>query len=115
MPATSDPSLHRALTALTWRECERHLAFAYEMVGEQHNRLALTPALDVATRNYYDRPYRVIDGGRFSDSLLQGITDARMRALPPVGNVDSFIDSTDVLSEPLRARAAAGGLLTSVR
>ena len=74
LPVAGDlrPVLHRALTASTWRECERHLAFAYEMVGEQHNRLALTPPLDVATRNYYERPYRVIDGGRFSDRPAAG-------------------------------------------
>ncbi len=36
--------------------------------------------------------------------------DAQVRALPMVGAIDQWVDSTDVLARPDRARAVAGGL-----
>ena len=113
--AVLGPSLTRALAAPTWHEREEHLGLAYVIVAEQHNELGLTPPLDASTRNYYERPYQVIEAGRFSSALQQSISRARIRELPPVGNVDQFIDSTDVLSDAAQARAAASLLLGGLR
>jgi hypothetical protein len=105
------PTLVQALAAKTWTDREGHLGRAYETVAEQHNCLGLTPPLDATTRDYHERPYQVIDGGRFSLALLRTVADARIRQLPLVGSVDQFIDSTDVLTDPPRARAAASAVL----
>jgi hypothetical protein len=101
------PPLVAALGAGIWSEREQHLCLAYEMVAEQHNQLGLTPPLDASTRGFHGRPYQVIDGGRFAIALLKTVSDSRLRRLPPVGNVDQFIDSTDILTDPELARAAA--------
>lgn len=105
------PDLIIALGAGPWAAREAALGRAYRSAAGLHNELALTAPLDPSTRDYYDRPFAVIGAGRFSVALLQGVTDAEVRALPMVGGVDQFVDSTDVLSRPDRARAAAAALL----
>lgn len=108
-------SLTQALAAPTWEQREEHLGLAYVAVAELHNGLGLTPPLDASTRTYYERPYQVIGADRFSAALQASISSARIRALTLVGSVDQFVDSTDVLSDPQRARAAATGLLGDLR
>jgi hypothetical protein len=85
---------------------EAALCRAYESAARWHNALGLTAPLDPAVRSFHDRPFRVLNAGRFAAALLAAITDPGVRELPPVGAVDQFVDSTDVLSDALRSRAA---------
>ena len=113
LPGTSvvAAGLGRALGAATWEDREGGLCSAYRETAERHNRLGLTSPLDSSPRSYFGRPYDVIDGGRFAAALRETIGDPALRTLPLVGGVDQFLDSTDVLSHPQRARAAAAALL----
>ncbi|MFF3629613.1 hypothetical protein [Streptomyces sp. NPDC002164] len=43
----------------------------------------------------------------FAAALLDRITDPVVRGLPPIGAVDQFVDSTDVLGHPTSAQEAA--------
>jgi|SRR4051794_34244314 hypothetical protein len=83
---------------------EESLCRAYTLVAQRHNVLGLTPPLDPTPRGYFDRPYRVLGADRFTDALLATVTDPAVRALPRIGAVDQFVDSTDVLSHADRAR-----------
>jgi hypothetical protein len=105
------PHLAAAIAATSWPARERHLAQAYRAAAGLHNGLGLTPALSTRTRRYYDRPFRVINAGRFTAALLDAIADPQVRELPGVGAVDEFIDSTDALGNTglLRAAIAAAG------
>ncbi|RCG20109.1 DUF4037 domain-containing protein [Sphaerisporangium album] len=87
-----------ALHARGWRAREEHLCRAYERVAGLHNRLALTEPLDPSVRPFFDRPFRVIGASRFADALLAG-AGPEVGSLAPVGTVDQFSDSTDVLSD----------------
>ncbi len=51
--------------------------------------------LDTRTRRYFDRPYHVLDAGRFTTALRDAITDPQIQQLPATGAVDQHIDSTD--------------------
>ncbi|MFE2517855.1 hypothetical protein [Streptomyces mirabilis] len=62
--------------------------------------------VDPATRPYHSRPFQVLRADRFSKALTARITDPTLRDLLPVGSVDQFLDSTDVLSRPKLTRAA---------
>jgi hypothetical protein len=106
-------ALAAALAASGWRAREEHLCRAFERVAALHNRIALTEPLEPSVRAFHDRPFRVIGAARFAESLLEGIGDPLVRALPPVGSVDQFGDSTDLLTHPERARAAARALLAA--
>ncbi|HYT26426.1 MAG TPA: DUF4037 domain-containing protein, partial [Actinomycetota bacterium] len=58
--------LGAALAGPDWPSRERHLSRAYMIAAEAHNRLGLTSPVDPATRPYYERPYQVLDAGRFA-------------------------------------------------
>ncbi|MGC4948804.1 DUF4037 domain-containing protein [Streptomyces sp. DT224] len=94
------PVLAAALAATDWHTREDHLAHAYESVATIQNRLGLCDPVDPATRPYHDRPYRVLHAERFAGALTARITDPAVLALPQIGAVDQFIDSTEVLSRP---------------
>ncbi|MHC5906947.1 DUF4037 domain-containing protein [Streptomyces sp. S6] len=100
------PHLTATLAATDWQAREQHLAHAYETVAAAHNRLGLTDPVDPTTRPYHTRPFRVLRAERFAAALSARVTDPAVRALPVVGAVDQFVDSTDVLSRPRRTRAA---------
>lgn len=81
------------------------LCTAYEAAGEWQNRLGMAEPIDARRRPFFDRPYPVIDAGRFAAALLARVGDPDVAALPPVGAVDQFADSTAVLCQPRLARA----------
>ena len=101
------PDLTAALAATDWRTREEHLAQAYETVAGLHNQLGLTDRVDPATRPYHSRPFRVLRADRFAEALTARIGDSALRELPPVGSVDQFLDSADVLGRPERTRAVS--------
>jgi hypothetical protein len=105
--AALGPPLTAAVAATGWPDRQRHLSQAYETAAARHNDLGLTRSLDPRTRPYYDRPYQVIDAGRFAGALRQAITDPQVRRLPATGAVDQFIDSTDALESAGFLRAVA--------
>lgn len=101
------PPMTAAVRASTWPEREDHLSAAYEAAARLHNNLAVTPPLDPAVRpRFYDRPYRVLESGRFVAALRDQIHDDQVRALPLTGAVDEFIDSTDGIGDLGLLRAA---------
>ena len=93
---TLTPFLSAALAATSWQERERHLSPAYEYVAGLHNDLGLTEPLDAEVRYFHDRPFLVLDSFRFADALVATISDPDIKALPQVGAVDQYVDSTDL-------------------
>jgi Domain of unknown function (DUF4037) len=99
------PVLQSALSAPSYAEREQSLVTAYELLARAQNALALHEPVDPTARNYHTRPFRVLHGGRFAEALAATVDDPALTALPQVGSVDQWIDSTDLLSEPGRMRA----------
>jgi hypothetical protein len=96
-------------SAARWPDRERALVQALEAAAARHNELGVTGPLDTAARRFYDRPYLVLDAGRFTAALRGQIAGPRVRRLPITGAVDEFVDSTDALrgTGSLRAAVAA--------
>jgi hypothetical protein len=88
------------------RHREQSLCAACEVVARMHNDLRLTAPIDATTRPYYDRPYRVIDAGRFAAALRDSIVADEIRRLPMTGAIDQFVDSTDALGDISLLRSA---------
>lgn len=99
-------ALKAALAATDWASREAQLCAAYVATAAAHNRLELTAELDTSPRGYYDRPYQVIDAGRFAAALTDAIGDTALRQRARTGAVDQFIDSTDALGDSRLTRAA---------
>ena len=98
------PHLDAALKATDYPARETALCSAYEYVARCYNQLHLTPPVDPETRLFYERPFRVLEGDRFAEACLAAIQDEWLKRQPLVGNVDQFVDSTDVLSSVHRSR-----------
>ena len=96
------PILRSALSARSYAEREAALVAAYELLARAQNALALHEPVDPTVRNYHTRPFQVLHAERFADALVGTVDDPDLTALPQVGSVDQWIDSTDVLSDSER-------------
>lgn len=83
---------------------EDALVGAYEEVARRHNAAQITDPEEPTARLFHERPFRVIDAGRFAQACVKAIDDPALRAVPLVGAIDQWVDSTDVLSNAGRAR-----------
>ena len=95
------PHLRAALVADGWQERERHLALAYELAAAKHNALGITEAMPTETCNLFGRPFRVITHHGFAEAVRARIEDDEVRRIAarrPIGSVDQFSDSTDLIS-----------------
>ncbi len=106
--AKLSPIFGQVLAAGTWREREAHLSQAYEFLAKQHNALAITRQVKTQVSQYYDRPYLVIHAYELANEIFQAIGDEKLRSLPPIGSVDQFSDSTDILSNTEMSRRLQG-------
>jgi hypothetical protein len=102
--AEAEP-LRAALAATDGPTRERHLTAAYESAARRHNALALTAPVDPKVRPFHDRPYRVLDAGRFASALRERITDPELRTRPLTGAIDQFTDNTAVAGNRRLTRA----------
>jgi hypothetical protein len=107
--ARLSPHLDAALAARGWHDRQQHLVDAYEIVAGMHNELDITEPLSTQASSFHNRPFLIIEAGRFADALRDQIQDERVRHLPEaIGSIDQFVDSTDVLSNAvIRQRVKA--------
>jgi len=97
------PVLERILHGNSWQERDTHLAAAYSIIAEMHNALGVTAPLPVTPRLFHQRPFHIIDGGKFAAALLEKITAPWLNPVlrrSPIGSLDIFTDNSDMLEDP---------------
>ena len=94
------PQFQAAIAATNYPDREAALVQCFEGVARLHDDLDIDPTV----RNFYARPFRVLDADRFATAYREQITDPWVRHLPLIGSIDQFVDSTDVLSYPETAQ-----------
>ena len=100
------PILSAILSSGEWKEREDHLSKAYELTARMHNSLHITDPLDTGVRPFYNRPFLVIEAGRFARAISAQIVDPEVRGLPYcLGSIDQISHSVDVLTTPSRRQA----------
>lgn len=100
-----EPTLSAVLRADTPLDRETALTEAYTIMAEQHNALGVTPPLPVEVSRFHNRPFLVIHADRFATALRDTIRDPAIHRLPfPIGAIDQWADSTDVLDPPAAFR-----------
>ena len=104
-----EPVLRAAIAGETWQSREQHLCAAFEIVARMHNAMGLFATLDTGTMSFHERPYRVLGAGRFAKAVSDEIRDESLRMIyakaGPIGSIDQFADSTNLLMRPdLRTR-----------
>ncbi|MET7397934.1 DUF4037 domain-containing protein [Dactylosporangium sp. NPDC005572] len=88
---------------------------AYEAAGRAQNTLPLAGPVEATRRGYHDRPYEVIDAGRFAAALTGRITEPALTGLPLIGGIDQYADSTDVLTRPALCQAIMAAAYSALR
>lgn len=106
------PGISPMATALDGDDRQVALCTAYELAGEWQNRLGLAAPVDATRRPFHDRPYQVIDAGRFAAALRESIGDPAIAALPMAGTIDQISHNPAVLCSPTLCRAFASKLVT---
>jgi len=96
------PVLLEVLGADTYEQREAALVSAVEALAVRHNALGVTAPVDPSVRPFHSRPFLVLDSNRFANACFERVTDPWLKSLQPVGAIDQFVDSTDVLSDPER-------------
>jgi len=96
-------TLEGALSAASYGEREAALVVAYRLVGERHNSLGITPTVCAEPRSFHDRPYLVSAAEDFVAACRSCLKDPWLASLQPVGSVDQFADSTEILTDPRSA------------
>lgn len=96
--------LASALTAVDWRERQRHLADAYLAVGRLQLERAIPGAIAPELGPFHDRPFVVINAAQLAQGLIDAIEDRQAKHLALAGAVDQFSDSTPLLTAPQKAR-----------
>ena len=110
---TVGPLLAAAMAADRWPAAEEALVAAYQEVATRHNRLGLTEPLDPAPRQFFDRPWLVLDADRFAVACLDAMADRRLASLQPIGAIDQFVDSPPTCSASAPPCAARSGGCTT--
>jgi hypothetical protein len=97
------PALTGALHVASWEERAANLCTAYETIAAMHNALKITGPIPAKVSQFWGRPFRVIQGGKFAAAILKQIKDPRITPLmkrSPIGGIDIFTDNTDLLEDP---------------
>lgn len=93
------PLLWQAQQAQIWNERTEALAHAYEVLARLQNELKVSRTLPTTVSRFYDRPFPVIHGGRFTQALVQQIADPAVRHIVAqrlIGNINQWSDNTDM-------------------
>ncbi len=59
----------------------------------------MTPHLPETVSQFFNRPFKVIDGGSFAQALVAQITDPAVKRVASrqlIGSIDQFSDNTDL-------------------
>jgi hypothetical protein len=99
------PPLTAVLNAQNWRDRESNLCHAYEIAARMHNRLDISDPLAESSSQFFGRPFRIIDGGKFASALKACIQGPAVKSIAErrlIGNIDLLSDNTDLLEDPAR-------------
>ncbi|SCL72692.1 DUF4037 domain-containing protein [Micromonospora peucetia] len=103
-------SLADALGPGDWPSREDGLVRALEALAAWTDDTRLAAPVRARPRPFHRRPFLVLDAGRIASALCAAITDPALRERPPVGAVDQYVGSVDVLTHARRVRRVAAAL-----
>ncbi len=106
-----EPLLAGALHSTSWRQREKSLAPAMEALVGRHNELGLADEQPARVRGFWNRPFKIIGGEGIAASIGRRIADPRLKRLSmerPIGSLDIFSDSTDMIENGSLAGALEG-------
>lgn len=106
------PVLQAVQQSANWRDRQRRLCNAFEILNRLHNALRLTAPVQPATQEFHGRGFKVSNAWRYIQPLLAEIRDPEVKAIADrsfIGSIDQFCDNTD-LREAVERRGKVAGL-----
>ena len=105
------PILRAVQRSENWRERQRQLGAAYELLNRQHNALRLTTPVQPALQEFHGRGFQVSNAWRYIEPLLAELREPDLKAIAAkalIGSIDQFSDSSDLReAAQLRAKIAS--------
>ena len=102
------PLVTGLLDARDARSRDDALSALLERLAVLQNASGLARVEDPRSRQFFERPFRVIDGLRFARALIAGIEGDEVRRLSTqrlIGGIDHITTSTDLLEDATRRKA----------
>ena len=88
----------QVLNAEEWQEREKWLSHAYLHLANKHNQLKITPQIPAEILPFHDRPFQIIDGGKYTEAIMAEIqNDFISQIQPPIGSVNQITNTVDLL------------------
>lgn len=104
------PILQSVQRSEYWRDRQRCLCAAYEVLNRLHNALRLAASVQPGLQEFHGRGFFVSNAWRYIEALLAKIRDPEVRASADhslIGSIDQFSDNTDLReAAQLRAKIA---------
>lgn len=92
------PIFHKIISSENWKEREKHLSQAYEIIATIHNNLKITKPLSEKVSEFHDRPYLVIHGDIFSEEIKKQIKNKDILNIKSnIGSVNQISGTVDLL------------------
>ena len=93
------PSIfHKIISSENWKESEKYLWKAYEIVANMHNKLNITKSLPTKVTEFYDRPYLVIHWDMFAEEIKKQIKNKDILNIKSdIGTVNQITNTVDLL------------------
>jgi hypothetical protein len=93
------PLLLKVLSSSNWKEREKYLCKAYEILAQMHNSLKITKVLPTQVMQFHDRPFMVSSGELYATEIKKQIKDPNIKKMKRnIGSINQFSESTDVLA-----------------
>ena len=88
------PVLNKILASNNWKEREKFLAQAYEIIAQMHNNLKITKSLPAKVSKFHDRPYKVVNGELFTREIGKKIQNPIVRVISAnIGSADQLTNN----------------------
>ncbi|MGQ5262548.1 DUF4037 domain-containing protein [Micromonospora sp. ZYX-F-536] len=103
-------ALGDALGPGDWARRQAGLVEALETVARWTDETGLAAPVRARAEPFHSRPFLVLRAERVAAALSAAITDPALRHRPPLGAIDQYVHSVDVLADAARVRRVAGSL-----
>ncbi len=110
------PILEAVQLAPDYRERERHLCRAWQVLNRLHNNLRLTKPIAPAVQEFHGRGFTVSDAWRYAEALVNRLACVELQQVAArslIGGIDQFSDNTD-LREAVHLRGTIADLYGSM-
>ena len=90
--------LNKAISSINWKEREKYISEANEILANLHNNLKITKSLNTKVSNFHGRPFLVIHWDVFAQEIKKQIKDKNILNIKAnIGSVNQITNTVDLI------------------